>query len=214
MKIFFKTLISLVAIALAAIHIFIPSISIDLITLSLFALAILPWVFPFIKDFEIPGVVKISLPETKAATEKISKNRVITAETGRIKITTAKAKITRGEKQIDDYDSLRRLSETQPNLALVGFRIALEKRIVKLAESFNVPTEHRGLQRIVSELENKDVISKPSAAGLFELIALGNQAAHGAQVSREAADWVLDVGPSILLQLEDGEGLDDQGKSD
>jgi hypothetical protein len=41
-----------------------------------------------------------------------------------------------------------------------------------------------------------------AASGLMELIALGNRAAHGAAVSPDAGSWMLDVGPSILLQLD------------
>ena len=211
MKIFPKILISLIAIVIAATHVFLPSVTIDAITLILLVLAVLPWLLPYIKDFEIPGVVKISLPETKAATDKLKKDHIIKVKPAQLKITTYPAKVTvTGEKEAP-FESLRRVSETEPNLALVGFRIEIEKRIIRLAEIFGIPADRVSLQRLVGELVKKDVITKSSASGLIELIALGNQAAHGANVTREAAEWVLDVGPSILMRLEDVEILKEVG---
>jgi hypothetical protein len=204
MKSFPKILISLIAIVIAAAHTFLPSVTIDTITLILFVLAVLPWLLPYIKDFEIPGVVKISLPETKAATDKL-KDHIIKVKPAQLKITTYPAKVTVTGKKEAPFESLRRLSETEPNLALVGFRIEIEKRIIQLAEIFAIPTDRVSLRGLVGELVKRDVISKSSASGLIELIALGNQAAHGADVTREAAEWVLDVGPSVLTRLEDVE---------
>jgi len=36
----------------------------------------------------------------------------------------------------------------------------------------------------------------------MDLVALGNRAAHGVEVSQNAADGVLDVGSSIILELD------------
>jgi hypothetical protein len=201
MKTFPKILISFFAIAIAAAHIFMPSVTIDVITLILLVLAVLPWLLPYIKDFEIPGVVKISLPETKAATDKLKKDQIIQLKPLKITTYPPKARVISSKERPFEY--LRRVSETEPNLALVGFRIEIEKRIIRLAEIFDIPADGASLQRLVSELVKRDVISKSSASGLIELIALGNQAAHGANVTKEAAEWVLDVGPSILMRLED-----------
>lgn len=201
---------SLIAIAIAAAHIFLPSVTIDAITLTLLVLAAFPWLLPYIQDFEIPGVVKISLPETKAATDKLKEDHIIKVKPAQLKITTYPATITATPAAPSDqeilestFESLRRISETEPNLALVGFRIEIEKRIVRLAQFFDLKTERVGLNRLVRELTKREIISSDAGSGLTELIALGNQAAHGADVTREAAEWVLDVGPSILTQLED-----------
>jgi hypothetical protein len=39
------------------------------------------------------------------------------------------------------------------------------------------------------------------ATGLKELIILGNQAAHGAMVSKDAASWALEIAPQLLALL-------------
>jgi hypothetical protein len=220
MKIVTKIILSLIAIVIAGAHIFLPSVTIDAITIALLVLATLPWLLPYIKDFEIPGVVKISLPETKAATDKLKEEHIINAKSARFKITTYPATITATPAAQTDqeilestFESLRRISETEPNLALVGFRIEIEKRIVRLAQFFDLKTERIGLSRLVRELIKREIISTNAGSGLTELIALGNKAAHGANVTREAADWVLDVGPSILTQLQDIEQLEDSNNS-
>ena len=41
-------------------------------------------------------------------------------------------------------------------------------------------------------------ISKSTYEGLIEIIALSNLVAKGARVTKETANWVLDVGPSTL----------------
>ena len=211
MKTFPKILVSFVAIVISAAHIFMPSVTIDAITLILFLLAVLPWLLPYIKEFEIPGVVKISLPETKAATDKLGEDQIIKLKPVHLKADTLPPRVTVTGSKEPPFEYLRRASETEPNLALVGFRIEIEKRIIRLAETSGISTDRVGLHRLVGELVERDVISKSSASGLIELIALGNQAAHGANVTREAAEWVLDVGPSILMRLEDIEFPKGQG---
>jgi hypothetical protein len=198
-----KILVSVLFVALALAHVFLPSITIDTITLILLVLAIIPWLLPYISGFEIPGVVKITLPETKAATDKLKGDRIIRVPTGQLEIQEFRPEVVVTRRKEDSFEFLRRVYETNPNLALVGFRIEIERRIVRLAELFGIGTERVGLQRLVRELVNRGVLSASAASGLVELIALGNQAAHGADVTPEAAEWVLDIGPSILMQLED-----------
>ena len=82
------------------------------------------------------------------------------------------------------------------------FRIEVEKRIRELARANGLGNDRDTLQRLIRDLTNRGVIPPDAGSGLIEMIALGNRAAHGAEVSAEAAAWVLDVGPSILLQLD------------
>ena len=145
-------------------------------------LAALPWLLPYVKDLEIPGVIKISLPDTKAATDKLKQGLIIKAKPTQIKIKTHPATITATPAKPSDqevldqtFESLRRISDTEPNLALVGFRIEIEKRIIRLADMFEIKSERIGLSRLVRELVRKEIISKAAGSGLTELIALGNQ---------------------------------------
>ena len=71
-----------------------------------------------------------------------------------------------------------------------------------MASKHNLDTFRKPLSSIVRELQNRKLIPINEASGLMDLIRLGNNAAHGADVSPDAANWVLDVGPSILDSLD------------
>lgn len=200
MKTVWKILITLAALSLAAAHVFLPSFEVDLILLMLLAVAALPWFARFIKAFEIPGVVKIDLAETKAATEKVASSNIL-AGSAKLTLKAHKATVQGVRAKPDSLEYLRQVFSSDPNLALVGFRIEIEKRVSELAELAGVESS-RGLQSTIRTLAASEVVPSAAAAGLIELVALGNRAAHGVEVTREAAEWVLDVGPSILVELD------------
>jgi hypothetical protein len=193
------TYLSCGAIGLAVIHILWPGLGIDSITISLIVVAALPWLLPLLKTVELPGGFKIELKDTKAATDKVT-SRFVELK-GQIK---AKSRATGGlsVKKTDPFPTLRRVAEYDPNLALVGFRIEVEKRLLGLAEKNGIRTERVSLARIVGDLQEKEILPVSAASGLSDLIGLGNRAAHGVRVEPEAAAWVMDVGPSILDTLE------------
>jgi hypothetical protein len=198
-----KIIVTVVAIVLTVLHVVVPAIKIDTITLILLVIAALPWFLPYIKGFEIPGVVKITLPDTKAATDKVSGDTIIKMKPAQLRIKGHVPKVTVGPRETPPFEMLHRVYEEDPNLALVGFRIEIEKRLIRLAEAANIPTERTRLHKLVRNLVRLGVVSESVASGLMELIALGNQAAHGASVAPEAAKWMLDIGPGILRGLED-----------
>lgn len=193
----FKILISVAAIALIAVHQFCPSVKVDATSLLLIGVATLPWLLEYAKGFEIPGVIKIDLKDAKAATDKVTQ-----AQPSPASIEVIGHKPTLKLTPPDPLANLRTVFESDPNLALVGFRIEIEQRLRQLAANHEVPDGRSGLQRLVRSLAEKQVLAPEVASGLLELVALGNQAAHGVKVSSDAAAWVLDVGPSILIQLD------------
>jgi hypothetical protein len=194
-----KIAISIGAILLAGAHVVFPSIAIDATTLILLFLALVPWILPFVKSIDIPGVGTINLADTKAATDKITKTE--TPATRSIDTGVAEPSIgtTVGE---TDLTNLWSVFETDPNLALVGFRIEIEKRIRQIAEKAGIDDSRKSLARVARELLAKEVLPHEVVSGVIEIVALGNQAAHGATVEQNAAQWVLDVGPSILVRLD------------
>jgi hypothetical protein len=193
-----KLIISILAIVLALFHQFVPAAKVDATTLVLIAAAIVPWALQYLKGFEIPGVVKIDFLDTKAATDKVTQT-VITTSTGQLGISGHPPTTRSGP---DFVAGLRAVYEHDPNLALVGFRIEVEKRVRKLARVHGLTDERGSLQALISALTNRGVIPPDAGSGLMELTALGTRAAHGAVVSSDAGSWMLDVGPSILLQLD------------
>ena len=103
----------------------------------------------------------------------------------------------------DTIATLRNVAGTDPNLALVGVRIEIEKRLIELAKRRGIDSSRKSLGYLLRQLQQDQTIPSDLASGLNELTALGNRAAHGTEVSQDAAAWVLDIAPTILGILDD-----------
>ncbi len=193
---------SLMCAALLFLHLWLPNIKIDAISIALLVLMASPWILPLLKSLELPGGVKIELKDAKAATEKIS-NLPIELSASVKTSASLTGTITRAERpKLQNESFLSEIASRDPNLALVGFRIELEKRLRGMAKRLDIDSERRSLGFLIRELRQHEILSGNVSAGVSELVALGNQAAHGVPVTREAAEWVLDIGPSILQELD------------
>lgn len=191
--------ITIVAIVLAILHLAWPKIAVDGITITLFALALLPWLLPILKSLELPGGVKIELRDAIAATEKIIPKSVTDKATLKTDSTlSGTAEVI----QTEPISTLKHVAQRDPNLAMVGFRIEVEKRLLYLAQLNQIENNRISLVKLVRVLHDRKVLTTKTASGLTDLISLGNRAAHGAEVSPEAVEWVLDVGQSILDELD------------
>jgi hypothetical protein len=60
----------------------------------------------------------------------------------------------------------------------------------------------RSLVQLTRDLEERGVLHPQSAGGLRDLIALGNQAAHGVEVAPEVAYSAVEYGPRVLRVLD------------
>ncbi len=185
-----KIAISTICVILAAAHLIWPDVKVDMVTLVLLVVAILPWLAAVIRSVELPGGFKIELQDVKAATEKVTGGK------------TAAAGQPDKPPVGGDIQYLREIASSDPNLALVGLRIEIERRLSQLAERAQIPSARRSAGAMLRDLMAREQIDRQTAAGLGELIALGNQAAHGAEVSPNAAAWALDTGPLILEVLD------------
>jgi hypothetical protein len=188
-----KIISSLVCVSLAILHNAFPKFSIDYVTLLLLIVAGFPWFAPLVKSLELPGGFKIELQDVKTATDKVS------AETMKLREPEAAAPVSRVSLEEESaIERLRNLAHSNPNLALVGLRLEIENRLVELGRTEGVPTEGRRVGWILRELQRRKKLSPATASGLNELVALGNQAAHGTNVTRDAAEWAIDTAPTIL----------------
>ena len=212
-----KRVISISAGLLLLLHLFWPSLGIDLVSIALLFVVTLPWIGPVLKDLadsgvrnlELPGGIKIELADVKSATDKVIRGH-IEAVIPMAKV-SASATVSPPEGKIepslspetfDPLASIKEVADADANLGLVAFRIEIEKRLRSVAEANDIKTHRIGLSHLVRQLQQKQVLSVNMASGLLELIGFGNRAAHGVEVSEEAAAWVLDVGPAIILELD------------
>lgn len=185
-----KLTVSLACVLLAVAHNLWPAIKIDLTTGALVLVAILPWLAGVIRSVELPGGFKIELNDVKAATEKVAAGRA--GKRTASGLTTDRV----------DLALLSEVGERDPNLALVGLRIEIERRLSRLASAIGLSSTRRSAGSLLRDLVSREAVDPETAAGLADLIALGNQAAHGADVSRSAASWAMESGPLVLGALD------------
>jgi len=190
--------ISVVCVLLFAGHLVWPKLSLDLTSTILLVIGVIPWLAPVIKSIELPGGFKIEVQDLKAATEKIvgSDDEPIKARAANIQT------IASDSERTASFATLRQLAQEDPNLTLVGFRIELERRLNALAAKHDLVTHHKSAGQLLRVLQAKNLIPSKMASGFADLLALGNQAAHGAEVSANAARWVLDTAPEVLSELD------------
>jgi hypothetical protein len=65
-----SVIITVAALALAAVHIIVPNANIDAITLTLLVIAVVPWLAPILKTVELPGGWKFEFRELKEKVEQ------------------------------------------------------------------------------------------------------------------------------------------------
>ena len=177
-------------------------VKIDAITFALLMVAILPWLSSVIKSIEFPGGIKLELRYLQEAAEK-----VITATP--LAKPNARGRISGGDlgtptTRYSFVDVMGR----DPNLALAGLRIEIERRLRMLAEKYELQARDP-LGRLLGALHRRQILTSDEASGLNALIDAGNSAVHGADVAPQVADWAIHTGPEVLAvldaKLENGE---------
>jgi len=226
MSLISKLILSAIPLILLALYEFVPKIKVDPLSITLVALVVLPWIIDYIKSIEISGI-KITFNKVKAATDKIIESQprgsvrarvtdhAMQPPTGglevgehasKVEIASAEIPITTNMWTLGENNrrstNLWAVYESDPNLALVGIRIEIETRLRKIAEANELNPEKLPPRKIIQFLHSKKILSSEMAAGLLDLIDFGNSAAHGAEVNRDAAEWVLTMAPRILSQLD------------
>lgn len=181
-----KLAISVGAAILILLHLFVPALEIDIITLGLLVVLILPWLSALIKSAEFPGGWKVEFHELQSAGEKITAGSEVTTDT-----------------KTAPRPSYIEVANNDPNLALVGLRIEVEKRVRQLAKKYGLQTNPFSLNKLTNELKRMGVLDSPRVSGLQDLIIAGNRAAHGAEVDNQVAQWAMEMGPQILATLDE-----------
>ncbi len=182
-----KYTITLLALVIALVHLIWPAINIGAITVTLLVVAVLPWLSSLFKSIELPGGLKIQYQDLEKIEERARNTGLLTEET------------TKGK---EEY-SFQTVASTDPNLALAGLRIELEKRLLKLAESRDLKPSKRSLGSLLADLNRRELIGGEERGLLSDLTALLNSAVHGAVVDPSVAEWALDIGPRILKALDE-----------
>jgi len=173
------------AIALSIIHLKYPELKIDSISIFLLIIAILPWLSPLFKSIELPGGLKVEFQELKNIEEKAKK-------AGLINDTPVRNEVK--------YSFLT-VASIDPNLALAGLRIEIEKSLIQICERHNIPTGRQGVGQLMRILAERQIISREENAALLDMVATLNRAAHGHGYDERIGNWAIDFGPKLLENL-------------
>jgi hypothetical protein len=181
-----RLIMSIVATLLAMAHFLFPQLKLDMVTVSLVALAVVPWLAPIVKSIELPGGFKLELQELAKVSEQAIDSGLI---------------------QSDNTENMHefwfiRLTNEDPKLAFAALRVEIEKRLRKLADHQGLKDDFKSLGDVLLylmlteeiSLEQKDVFSK-----VFEIV---RDAYHGAEINSEAIQWAKNTGVGLLIYLD------------
>jgi hypothetical protein len=186
-----QAFVSLLACAFLAAHLIWPNLKIDAVTLTLFGIAIAPWLGSIFKSLEMPGGLKFEFKDFAQA--------VTNAETAGLLV--PKKIAPRGQLQSDATYSA--LLETYPRLAVISLRIDIEKRLRELADRSGIADQKASATTLTRKLENLNVLTEPESVALQSILASLNPVVHGADISRSSAEQVLEVGKRLIDSLDD-----------
>lgn len=183
-----RQVVSLGALLLALSHIIWPQLAIDAIALALIVIAILPWLAPLIKSLELPGGWKVEFQELQKAASRAESAGLLAAEPSQEEVTF----------------SFQSIATRDPNLALAGLRIEIEKRLSLLAEIHGLNARRpMSVGQALRALAQAEVLSNEERSILADMVNMLNSAVHGAEVDSRAANWAIEVGPRLLTSLDE-----------
>lgn len=169
------------------VHLIWPELSIDGVTLTLLAFAILPWLAPLLKALELPGGWKVEFQDLLQRQREAEEAGLLADQK------------EGGETTEHTFLSV---AGDDPNLALAGLRIEIEQRLKRLAEQRGIDFQRVGAGQLLRRLHNSGAFTDRERGVLADLIGTLNMAVHGAEVPGSATNWALEVGPRILQGLE------------
>lgn len=176
---------------LAVLHMIFPTITIDGATITLIILGLIPWISLIIKEISLPGGIKITFNDLKKPSEKLieeSKQENIEPKEESIK-------------SVKD-EGIQEILSKNPALSLVYVRAEIEKRLIELAKRENLSYKGKSTKNLIQDLRRNKTISTGIYGSLYELIDLGNKAAHGEKVSDDVIIWAYEYAPQIFSILD------------
>lgn len=180
-----KIIISSIALIAVAVHMFFPTLTIDTVTIGLLLVGILPWLSSLFDTVEFPGGWKFHFNLQK--TTKNAENAGLFSST-----------LTKRDERLYSFQLI---GENDPNLALAGLRIELEKTLVGIAEKQKIYVKKSSVEVVLELLKGQDILTDDEVKTLKSLIVLLNQAVHGKKIDSRGYEWAMSYGPRLLKTL-------------
>jgi uncharacterized protein YecT (DUF1311 family) len=185
--------ITISAILVGLIHLIFPDLKIDAIFITLIVIAIIPWLEPLLKSVELPGGLKVEFQDFKKLEDEAKKAGLIKSDKN--------PEIT--EVKHSETYSFIEIAEQNEELALVGFRIEIEKRLRSLADKYSIESNRYSVTRLIEALAKEEILTIAEKTSLIDIISTLNKASHGMEYDQRSANWVIENGPKILESLDD-----------
>jgi hypothetical protein len=191
-----RQVVTLGALLLALVHIVFPQVAIDGVALVLIVIAVVPWLAPLFRSLELPGGWKVEFQDLQKVAAKAD-------DAGLLARLPSEPHAARAAADAHPEYAFQSVADRDPNLALAGLRIELEKRLVELCRRHGIGTRMQGMGRLLAELAKIGVLNSDEEAVLADLVQMLNAAVHGAEVDPRATEWAMDVGPQLIEAFEE-----------
>ncbi len=186
-KKYLRSGISISAGVLIVIHILWPSLAIDGTLAFLFAIAIIPWLYPLFKSIEIPGVGKVEFAdEIKRVADEV-----------KLKIPQQELRRSYVHPELSFLVN----PDENPNLVLAWLRIEIETMLRKLANREKVTTKKESIREMLNALTDAHVLPREIAYKLADLVGTLNKGVHGINISEMEGRWAMEQGLELLNLL-------------
>lgn len=184
--------VTVVALGGAIAHLHWPAAKIDAVTLALIILAAFPWVAVLFDEIELPGGWKFKISALKKSEQRAVQVGLL--DEGVPPLVPER-----------EY-SFQMVAGDDPNLALAGLRIEIERKLNQLVESAGLgsgSTSPRvNVGRALKILGAAGILTDDQSSVLSDIIGILNSAVHGAKVDQQSARWTLEVGSRLLTSLD------------
>lgn len=187
-----KIIITSVAILVAVAHVVFPAAKIDIITVAMIAMSIIPWVEPLFKSVGLPGGITFQFQDLEKIKTDAKKAGLIT---------TGNNNDNESFTILPKYDFIE-IAEKNKSLALMSLRIEIEKKLRLIATANKIDTGYYSAARLIDMLEQKNILTANENSVLKNMLSVLNKAAHAVEYDERVADWVIENGPSIISNLE------------
>lgn len=181
-----KIAITAISAVLLIAHLIWPSIKLDAAAIFLIALCFLPWLGAIFKSIELPGGTKVEYREqVLKAVQKLEDSGLIPTD------------------QINPEDPIYLgFVNRDPNLALAGLRLDIERKLRTIADLLQLPEPHTSLRHIVDGIGEKGLFTPNQTQAMHDILRTLNNAVHGGKIAGNDARDVLIKGIRLLDSLD------------
>jgi len=172
-------------------HLIWPGLRVDAITLTLFAMAVVPWLGSIFKSLEMPGGWKFEFKDFAEAVTNAEASGLLAAK-----------KVPLISQTQSDATYLA-LLDTYPRLAVISLRVDIEKRLRELADRNKITDQKASATTLTRQLAKLQVLTGPESVALLGILASLNPVVHGAEITRANAEQVLAVGKRLIDSLDE-----------